>query len=663
MPVHKNAYNSRTRWPSGRLPRIHVARPVGRGPRGEKVVAIAPDDDADIASGFRLGPWTVLPQRGILRSDDLEHHLEPMVMDVLLVLAKRQGQVVTKDQLADEVWNGRFVADDALIVKIAALRQKLGDDSKDPTYIETIPRRGYRLKMPVAALERQDAPYSTVSMSRRRFLPYAVAVAGLVLVGAYTWLPEADRAVESVAILEYRNLSDDPARFQYIVDGFREDLVISLNQIPGLTVRLGPVRRGISQRVDASVSGSVRTDGIRVRITTELVHRDGSQIWTGRFDGAVQEIFALQETVATEVRNALLGETGRQIRATSRPSNQAASMLDLLGRPHLAKRDLASLRRAEELFTEAIERDPQYGPLYLRLAVCYLLQADYDPLRKREYFDRALATARAGVYADPAIEPSMGIVFGFVAHQYGRWKEAERAFQSASRGPAIYPDARHWYSRLLADAGLLHSALAEALAALSLDEESQVLNSRVAASYLWVDDLDSARRFFDSTNEAHIGAPEHYFAYSLFHLRTGNFDQARVAAKTGLELLGANDAWVDVVIDGLEFHDDPQKAEQAVAVLDQVIAAGAPNYIALGTLALFDQPERLMEVALAVARSDIVSDIAVLFLSEASELHRHEAFPKLLDELGLTEYWAGIGCHWEVSRVVCTESVSRNDAN
>ena len=66
-----------------------------------------PPTFTDLQRGFELGPWTVIPERDLLRQGEAEEHLEPMVMDVLVVLASRQGDVVTKDQLVAVVWDGR----------------------------------------------------------------------------------------------------------------------------------------------------------------------------------------------------------------------------------------------------------------------------------------------------------------------------------------------------------------------------------------------------------------------------------------------------------------------------------------------------------------------------------------------------------------------------
>ena len=151
-----------------------------------------PPTFTDLQRGFELGPWTVIPERGLLRQGEVEEHLEPMVMDVLVVLASRQGNVVTKDQLVAAVWDGRATSDEAIAAKIAALRHKLGDDSRNPEYVETVQKRGYRLKIPV---ELSGAPEPEQRSLSYLQIPWPLLVAGLsVLVIAIIVLwPPAER--------------------------------------------------------------------------------------------------------------------------------------------------------------------------------------------------------------------------------------------------------------------------------------------------------------------------------------------------------------------------------------------------------------------------------------------------------------------------------------
>lgn len=100
-------------------------------------------------NGFLVGEWRVAPPLNLLVRGDEQVRLEPRVMDVLVHLAERAEEVVSKEELIEHVWKGRYTTDDVLSVAIYSLRKSLGDDARRPRYVETVARRGYRLIAPV----------------------------------------------------------------------------------------------------------------------------------------------------------------------------------------------------------------------------------------------------------------------------------------------------------------------------------------------------------------------------------------------------------------------------------------------------------------------------------------------------------------------------------
>ncbi|NID16104.1 winged helix-turn-helix domain-containing protein [Luteibacter yeojuensis] len=108
------------------------------------------------AAVFRLGDWTVRPALGVIERHGERIRLEPKLLDVLVCLAERPGDVVGIDQLLDRCWAGDFYGDNPVHKTIAMLRRALGDDARSPYYIATIRKRGYRLLAPVVFL--RDRP-------------------------------------------------------------------------------------------------------------------------------------------------------------------------------------------------------------------------------------------------------------------------------------------------------------------------------------------------------------------------------------------------------------------------------------------------------------------------------------------------------------------------
>ena len=146
---------------------------MAEGERDDQVLT-----EEELQQGFWLGEWEVLPSRRVLRSVDKEESPEPLVFDFLLELAKRDGDLVTKDGLIDALWDGRPTADEPIARAVAQLRGHLGDRDKPRRYIETLQKQGYRLKEKVV-LER-PATKSTKALKAIAALALAAIVAAAV---------------------------------------------------------------------------------------------------------------------------------------------------------------------------------------------------------------------------------------------------------------------------------------------------------------------------------------------------------------------------------------------------------------------------------------------------------------------------------------------------
>ncbi len=112
---------------------------------------------------FCLGGWLVEPSLNRLSHGDATIQLELKVMDVLVCLAERAGEVVTRQEIVDRVWATEFISDNTLTHAITEIRNALGDDARNPSFIETIHRRGYRLIAPVEAAVSDESGNSRVA--------------------------------------------------------------------------------------------------------------------------------------------------------------------------------------------------------------------------------------------------------------------------------------------------------------------------------------------------------------------------------------------------------------------------------------------------------------------------------------------------------------------
>jgi DNA-binding winged helix-turn-helix (wHTH) protein len=143
----------------------------------------------DVQRGFRIGPWAVSPLTGEIVSDDRAVHLEPKVMEVLVALAAQAETLVLRDDLLLEVWGSRAATSDEPLTRcIAQLRQALGDSSRNPQFIQTIPKRGYRLIVPVLPLDAPDEPPAASATGARRPWQGVGMIGVLAAVGVSAWL-------------------------------------------------------------------------------------------------------------------------------------------------------------------------------------------------------------------------------------------------------------------------------------------------------------------------------------------------------------------------------------------------------------------------------------------------------------------------------------------
>lgn len=617
----------------------------------------------ELMRGFEFGRWTVIPERGLIRDGAEERRIEPLVMDVFVVLASHGGDVVTKDQLIDAVWNGRPQMDDVITRCITVLRRALGDNARSPEFIETLQRRGYRVMLPVN-LPDESAP-DEVSQSPVFFRPsYAGAAALLVAVIGFAWFISRDAAtpvdesVSSVVVFPFDCLQESSNNNAHLCFGFAEEIISSLNRIDGLkVVRIRqPYSDDTSVAEHGLVAGSVQIVEDQVRITARLEDaRTGVIIWSNTFDARKNRIFDLQRQVAFGVRGAMDSEFQAPAASTGGPATFEASEAYSRGRYLFEKRDHQSTVAAVEQFEKATRLDPGFGPAWLGLAYTYIIWPDYDlSVDRNEMYERALEVVGQGIEADPKIRAAAGTVYGFVQHKRNEWIAAARSFEDALQAENVEPIAHHWYSRVMASVGRLDDALFHARRALELDPEhpdQAIMFSRLAIAYFWLNDMENAGHYFDIANSMDLQASIHSLAYSLYLIRSGNVDGAKTFAKAGLEKNNVDSRWVDPVFDGLKQGGN---REQSLAILSQLSAMGAlPENVEMTLWQLFGEVGKAMSVARRLERQGGLFELEIIFIDEFRTLRQHPDFPGFVDAIGLKDYWASAGCIWSNDRVEC----------
>lgn len=420
-----------------------------------------------MATIYEFGPFR-------LEADTLFRGVEPVALGrravaLLRLLLEEAGKPVAKDALMETAWPGLAIEESNLTVQMAALRRVLAAVEGGSTWIETLPRRGYRYVGP---------PTATLSDGIRQ-----------------TWPPAAISDRPSVAVLPFSNLSGDPAQ-DYFSDGITEDIITELSRFRSLLVmahhssfvyraRSSDLREiGHHLGVQYVVEGSARRIEKRVRVTVQLLDAtSGFTLWTERYDREIEDIFAIQDEIVGKIVSALpvrLEDAGRGTARGKQTSNITAYDFVLLGNEKWRELTVRSMEEARNYFKRALGLDPAYARAHANTAWTIVCAAflespaapsldearreieialdldEYDAwshsilaqllfLQNRDqeaetHFERALAL-------NPN-DADVAAAFANVLVYWGHYQEALTWIQSAKRLNPFPPNIYHWYHAL-----------------------------------------------------------------------------------------------------------------------------------------------------------------------------------------------------------------------
>jgi TolB-like protein len=291
----------------------------------------------------------------------------PQVFDLLVYLVQNRERVVTKDDLLDAIWSGRFVSESNLTTRINAARQAIGDTGEEQRLIRTVPRKGFRFVGVVTceAENVKDVPGSTATTPRP--------------------LPLPDKP--SIAVLPFDNMSGDREQ-EYFADGMVEEIITALSRFrqlfviarnstftyKGRAVDVKQVGRELGVRY--VLEGSVRRSDNRVRIAAQLIDATtATHLWADRFDSAIENIFDLQDRLTATVVGAVAPQLQQaEIERAKRKPTESLDAYDLFfrGMANLYQWTLEGTNEALRLFHRAVELDPGFASAYGMAAYCYL---------------------------------------------------------------------------------------------------------------------------------------------------------------------------------------------------------------------------------------------------------------------------------------------------
>ncbi len=422
----------------------------------------------------RFGIFELDAESGELRRHGLKVRLPDQAFQILRLLLARPGEVVTREELLQQLWTSdTFVDFDVgLNSAIRKLREALDDSAENPRFVETLPRRGYRFiasVTPAAADQIPESPTDSIAPARPRArlawvaggLLLVATIAALGVVYQRGWLERrggrtAVDSISSLVVLPFDNLTGDPAQ-AYAVEAVTDALTTELAQIEGLRVisrtsakqykqsakRLAAI--GDELKVDALLEGSVMRSGQQVRVTAQLISAvTDRHLWARSYDGEFTDVVRLQQRIAREIAAAI----GRRLAPPAagvherRLVNPEAYDAYWKGVFAGGRGSYEGFRTAVAYFEEAVARQPDFAQAYASLAQAQHQFLFMGPLSPRETMPKAAAAARRALDLDETVAQAHQTLGGVLHHFYWRWEEGDKEFERARALSADSPANR-----------------------------------------------------------------------------------------------------------------------------------------------------------------------------------------------------------------------------
>jgi DNA-binding winged helix-turn-helix (wHTH) protein/TolB-like protein/thioredoxin-like negative regulator of GroEL len=495
---------------------------------------------------YEFGPFRLDPAQHMLLREKENVRLWPKVFDLLLFLVQRRGELVKKEEIIKHLWPDTIVEEGNLTNYISIIRKELGDTGKDPKYIETVPKHGYRFVAEVNVMRAEGAHGAGAALpamceeraraegvveeevnvkaiplagrhTTRRFKAAASALVVItVIAAAYYWrsrtptpaAPATASSITSIAVLPFKPLEVKDSNPSLEI-GMADSMIVKLSKVGHINVLpLSVVRRytapgpdavqvGRELGVEAVLEGNIQKSQDRIRVRVSLVRvRDGKSLWADQFDEQHTDILTVQDAISERVASALELKLGsnetRQLKRHD-TENTDAYQAYLRGRYFLNKRGAENLKKAVEEFNQAIALDDKYALAFAGLADCLHLLPSYGGLSPTEGYPKARAAAVRALEIDDAIAEAHAAMGRIKANYDWDWPGAEAEFKRALELNPNYWGAHYYYAlSYLVPMGKLDEAAAELLRARELDPFLLIINTNLGVIFYYQGRYDQA---------------------------------------------------------------------------------------------------------------------------------------------------------------------------
>jgi TolB-like protein/DNA-binding winged helix-turn-helix (wHTH) protein/Tfp pilus assembly protein PilF len=520
-----------------------------------------------------------------LRSlDGLPVRLRPQALEVLLQLARRPGELVTREELLLRVWPGVVVTDDSLVQAVSDLRRALGDEG--PQLVRTVPRRGYRLVVPEtgpepaaaaqprpvavqgAAAEQQAGSAGPAGRHQNRLvLPAVAATLGLLLlllaIGLVWRLaasgppaaPHPAAAVPdrpAIAVLDFRDGDEPtaaaPTRSEALARGFAEDLANQLARNADLRViaayssfaaaAVGAPVPKIAEQLGARylVNGSLRRRDQSLHLVVQLLDgRDGRIVWASPHELAAEDVYLTRDAIVRRIAGTVHSSmrTHQEAQAVQRPPS-SLDIYDMTLRAIALKHRLTpeSSREARALLERVVSLDPHYAPGWLYLGFVNsldnqnLLNGPFSASRMHE----AVAQINRSIALDSTL-PAAHLALSLAYLPLGRHADAlASAKRCLELGPSDAECLMHYASLLVRVAGRADQALPIAQEAIAANPLPPSYVMHQYGLVLWAQgELDQALHWLDSAVRRAPGNLHARLTHLTALVEAGRLEEARAS--------------------------------------------------------------------------------------------------------------------------------------
>lgn len=618
-----------------------------------------------------------------LRKHGLRLKLPEQPFQILAMLLERPGEIITRDELRNRLWQtDTFVDfDHGLNNAVLRLREVLGDSSDNPRFVETIPRRGYRFiahveesfRTPPPPAHESGAnqvvngtpaasPESATALPKGRSLlltqrgiavgvaaVLVILIAGVIAASYFTTRNAnsvmAGKQTTSLVVLPLENLSGDQEQ-DYFADGMTDELIANLAKIRSLRVisrstamAYKHTRKPLSEianelHVDAVVEGTVLRVDKRVRITAELVQvSTDHHLWADTYESQIGDVLALQNRVSSAIVNEIrikLSPQDRERLARNPAIAPEAYENYLKGRYYWNKRTDENLNKAIAYFSQATAQDSHYALAYAGLSDCYSIVGAtiFGSMPVSEAAPKAREAARRALELDPTLAEAETPLATLKFNYDWDWSGAEDDFQHAIQLNPSYATAYQRYSLFLMAMGRFQDGFNQINKARELDPLSISINFSVGWRLYLARQYDRAIAQLRNTLEMDPSYELPHLVLGQAYEEKGASDLAIPELQKAVELSHGTPLMVSALAHAYARGGRKEEAEKLLAQLesDAKTKYVSPYYFAIVYLGLGDNEQAMnwLEKAFADRSNGLV------FMRVEPELDHLRSNPRFL---------------------------------